>query len=121
MLYFDNIWASDCSYISKIESKHVFTSYLFLKTFQKRVFDAQHGAAQPHVNPNDLMRLDFIYADKHIFDTFENLVNPLFEKIRINYLAKKNLEIIRDTLLPKFISGDLRISDAEKIIEEAEI
>ena len=120
-LYFDNIWASDCSYISKTEGKNTFTSYLFLKTFQKRVFAAQHGAAQPHVNPNDLMRLEFIFPNQDILDKFEYLVNPLFQKIHINNQAKKNLEIMRNILLPKLISGELRIPDAEKMIEEAGI
>ena len=117
-LYFDNIWASDCSYISKTESKNTFTAYLFLKTFQKRVFATQHGAAQPHVDPNDLIRLEFIFPNLDIFDKFEYLVNPLFQKIHVNSEAKKNLEIMRNILLPKLISGELRIPDAEEMIEE---
>lgn len=36
-----------------------------------------------------------------------------------NILETKTLEIVRDSLLPKLISGELRIPNAEKIVEEA--
>ena len=43
--------------------------------------------------------------------------HPLFQKIHVNSQAKKNLEIMRNILLPKLISGELRIPDAEEMIE----
>ena len=60
-------------------------------------------------------------SDLGILDKFEYLVNPLFQKIHVNSQAKKNLEIMRNILLPKLISGELRIPDAEKILEEVDI
>ena len=42
-LYFQSIWASDCSYISQTETRFPFTCYLFLVSSQSRIYDAQHG------------------------------------------------------------------------------
>ncbi len=59
--------------------------------------------------------------DEKILKYFKNHLSPIFEKILINSKENKILTEIRDTLLPKLISGELKISDTENIIEEAGI
>lgn len=120
-LYYEDIWASDCSYISNKQSSNVFTSYIFLKLNQERIFDSQHGAAQPHIYPDDLRRLDMVIPSNDLYETFENLITSFFNKIKLNIEETKNLISLRDTLLPKLISGELKIPDAEEIIEEARV
>ena len=120
-LYYEDIWASDCSYISNKQSSNVFTSYIFLKLNQGRIFDSQHGAAQPHIYPDDLRRLDMFIPSNDLYETFENLITSFFNKIKLNIEETKNLISLRDTLLPKLISGELKIPDAEEIIEEARV
>ena len=118
-LYFEDIWASDCSYISNNQSGNVFTSYIFLKFNQERIFDSQHGAAQPHIYPDDLRRLDMVIPNNDLYATFENLITSFFKKMKLNKDETKNLTSLRNTLLPKLISGEFKITDAEEIIEEA--
>jgi type I restriction enzyme S subunit len=120
-LYFEDIWASDCSYISNKQSSNVFTSYIFLKLNQERIFDSQHGAAQPHIYPDDLRRLDMVIPSNDLYATFENLITSFFNKIKLNIEETKNLISLRDALLPKLISGELQIPDAENLVEEAGI
>ena len=117
-LYFQPIWASDCSYISQTESKFPLTCYLFLKLSQKKIYDAQHGGVQPHINPGDLSRLDFVSATENIFEIFEGIIRPIFAKVSSAIEESKQLENLRDALLPKLISGEIRIPDAEKMLEE---
>jgi type I restriction enzyme S subunit len=117
-LYFQPIWASDCSYISQTESKFPLTCYLFLKLSQKKIYDAQHGGVQPHINPGDLSRLDFVNATENIFEVFEGIIRPIFAKVSSAIEESKQLENLRDALLPKLISGEIRIPDAEKMLEE---
>jgi type I restriction enzyme, S subunit len=120
-LYHQDIWASDCSYISNDQTSDIFTSYIFLKINQKRIFDSQHGAAQPHIYPDDLKRLQMVSPDKDLFSIYENLVTPFFNKIKLNKDGSDQLISLRDTLLPKLISGELKIPDAENLIEEANV
>jgi len=120
-LHFEPIWASDCSYISRTESEFPFACYLFLKASQNRIYDAQHGGVQPHVNPGDLGRLDFVIAEKQIFKCFEKIITPTFLRIESNTKESKHLECLRDALLPRLISGELRVPDAEKMLEEVGI
>ena len=56
-LYYQDIWASDCSYINKEITDNVFFIYSFLKINQQRIYDLRHGAVQQHVYPKDLIEL----------------------------------------------------------------
>lgn len=47
---------------------------------------------------------------------FEKVARPLYEKADANRKHSKALAILRDTLLPKLISGEIRIPDAERIV-----
>jgi type I restriction enzyme S subunit len=120
-LFHKDIWASDCSYISKKESKYIFTNYLFLKINQKKITNSQHGAAQPHINPNDLMRLEIPKIPNSILEKFENIVEPIFEKIFNSKDEIENLFQLRDIYLPKLISGELKISETEKLINRKSV
>lgn len=58
---------------------------------------------------------------KAVIDHFTAIASPLMQRI---FAAEKENEILaelRDTLLPKLISGELRIPDAEKFLAEAGI
>jgi type I restriction enzyme S subunit len=121
-LYNEDIWASDCSYISEEQTPFVFLWYVFLKIHQEKIYHMQQGAAQPHIYPSDLMRLQLAYPEsdklwRHALD----LIAPMF--LRIGNADKESVVLseFRDTLLPKLISGELRIPDAEKFLEEAGI
>jgi type I restriction enzyme S subunit len=114
-LYQENIWASDCSYISKEKTKFFYSSYIFLKIFQKKIFYSQTGAAQPHINPKDLMRLDFVNPGEEILSKFEKIVEPFFDKIKILDDEIKILKKIKDMLVPKLISGQHKVSKDFKL------
>ena len=44
---------------------------------------------------------------------------PILKRLIQNNLESRTLAAIRDTLLPKLLSGEIRIKDAEKFVEEA--
>ncbi|WP_339138056.1 MAG: restriction endonuclease subunit S [Candidatus Electrothrix sp. GW3-4] len=49
---------------------------------------------------------------------YEESVKPFLDKILLNNIQHGNISALRDTLLPKLLSGELRIPDAEKMVEE---
>lgn len=55
--------------------------------------------------------------DESLWHAFARQVAPTFERIKSNAKASETLAALRDTMLPKLISGELRIADAEKFIE----
>jgi type I restriction enzyme S subunit len=118
-LYHEDIWASDCSCINKSHTAFVYSIYSLLKNRQKEIYGMQQGAAQPHIYPSDIMRLEIVNAPLKIWQALEESVQPLFEKITANCSQNKSLESVRDYLLPKLVSGDIRIPDATKFVEAA--
>jgi len=51
-----------------------------------------------------------------VMKEFDRIVRPLFERMVCNERSSRTLANIRDTLLPRLISGELRIPDAERIV-----
>jgi type I restriction enzyme S subunit len=52
-----------------------------------------------------------------VLSAFSEIVTPMMESILERAVQSRTLASIRDTLLPKLISGELRIEDAEKFAE----
>lgn len=86
--------------------------------FKKSVQYSQ-GTKMPIISWNDFKNFDLVLANKVIRKSFSTITRPLFEKIIQNIFEEKILIELRDTLLPKLISGKLKIIDAKKIIDEA--
>lgn len=111
-LYGQDVWASDCSFFSRDETQHVYFVYSFLKHHQDKVFGMQQGAAQPHIYGSDLARLAGNFPSEiSILGAFEKAVAPLFELQEMNRRQNSMLSEIRDALLPRLISGELKIPD----------
>ncbi|MDD2933281.1 MAG: restriction endonuclease subunit S [Methylotenera sp.] len=72
-----------------------------------------------HLGKNDIDRFRVRIPDAKVLEEFGNLVNPLYEKIVESKLMAATLSSLRDTLLPRLISGQLRLPEAETVLEEA--
>ena len=80
-----------------------------------------NGAKMPRVNWKDIAAYTICIPSSTIAKKYSNVVIPLFERMMANVHTTKTLESLRDTLLPRLISGQLRIPEAETIIEEATV
>ncbi len=76
-----------------------------------------HGSAQANVSGADLMKFAVVIPSAQVLNIFNQLVGKLIEKILANFEQAKTLTNLRDTLLPRLISGQLRIADAEAELE----
>lgn len=77
------------------------------------------GAVQPKLNQANLKQIPFLFASRYVLDKFAELTEDLYQKIYSNEDELITLTGLRDTLLPKLISGEIRIPEAEKLTEEA--
>jgi type I restriction enzyme, S subunit len=91
--------------------------YLFLQQTDISAFVT--GAVQPKLSQANLKAIPFTLPDELVCSAFSELVQPLFHKLRANADENLTLASLRDTFLPKLISGELRVPDAEKYVEEA--
>ncbi len=75
-------------------------------------------AAIPGINQGDVKELKIAVPQEEIASAFEEITSPLVSKIFANAKTVRTLTELRDTLLPRLISGQLRIADAEAELEK---
>lgn len=74
--------------------------------------------AVPGLNRNNAYRLPLVVATTSILESFDEIVSSLRKKMFSNSQHAQNLSQLRDTLLPRLISGQLRLPETEASIEE---
>lgn len=115
-LYQQDIWASDCSFVSAEQANAVYFWYVFFKSNQEKIYFMQQGAAQPHIYPSDLIRLNICAPESNeVMHIFNKLVSPLFERIALANIKIQTLAKLRDTLLPRLISGQMRLPESSAL------
>lgn len=75
--------------------------------------------AVPGVNRNDLHRAPATLPPPKVQQAFEAILAPAWECIAANVSESRTLAATRDLLLPKLMSGELRVRDAERVAEAA--
>lgn len=71
------------------------------------------GSAQPKFNKTDFKNLPIYLPDDNLLEKFHKIVEPMFELIDKNNSENQHLAAMRDTLLPKLMSGELDVSDID--------
>jgi type I restriction enzyme S subunit len=90
--------------------------YFLLCDIDFAVFNA--GSAVPTLNRNHLGSLRFSLPPKALIHFFTEVADNLMRRKEGIIAETSNLSATRDALLPKLISGEIRIPDAEKMLEE---
>ena len=109
-MYHVPVWASDCSFID-ISCENFYFVYCFLKVNSKLLKHAQTGAVQPHVKPSDIHDFELVLPDKKSIYDFQDKVKPFFDKIASIQKENSHLSLLRDTLLPRLMSGEIEVPE----------
>lgn len=115
-MYFEKVWASDCSWVDAAGTKYIRFVYCFLKDNDAVLRNAQKGAAQPHVHAKDVNALT-VAAEKTVISGFEESVIPIFDELANLEQQTRSLVKQRDRLLPRLMSGKIEL---DKLVKEAE-
>lgn len=96
---------------SIILSRKEYTYYLYflLKSMRAQLIDmASGGSATPNLNTSSFSNIPTNLPDNELLRNFDTKVRPIFQQVLINQLQKENLVNLRDSLLPRLISGAVR-------------
>lgn len=93
--------------------------FLFLTLFFGREWfnSRANGAAQQNISKAIVAGYPIILPDEQVLSSFNDIAGALFAKIRAGSMQAKALTQLRDTLLPRLITGQLRLSEAKAHIE----
>ena len=96
------------------ESRPIHTYYV-LQDLNLEVFNA--GSAVPTLNRNHVHGLKVVIPLLPVIEVFESLVMLIFQKKKANDEESIDISAVRDVLLPKLLSGEIRVKDAEQALE----
>lgn len=80
------------------------------------ILNHSNGSIFKELTKINLIKLPIIVPPVSILEMFNYFCDPIFEKIVSNEKENKLLERLRDSLLPKLMSGELRAPDADKFL-----
>ncbi|OGW49179.1 MAG: hypothetical protein A2V62_09935 [Nitrospirae bacterium RBG_19FT_COMBO_58_9] len=114
------LWVNNHAHVLQGKSA-VSTEQLYLYFHFESVVPYVTGAVQPKLSQGRMNTMPFVFAGTGVCLAFAKMVQPLFAKLRANADMNTTLAALRDALLPKLISGELRIDAAERFIKESTI
>ncbi len=88
-------------------------TYAFIGHIESKLGDSgSDGTVFSSINKNELGAVSFVAPDERLVDLFEDLLSSTDQRIEINSQEISSLEQIRDSLLPKLLSGELEVASA---------
>jgi type I restriction enzyme S subunit len=88
--------------------------YIFLllrsDSFQADIQNRSVGTTIPHLKKTDLIRMKIMIPNSSLLNKFNEIVEPKFTKMNNNNQQIRTLIQLRDTLLPKLMSGEVRVT-----------
>ena len=86
--------------------------YLAIKPLLNRVEQTEVATTVIHIGKQDFDAFRFYMPTSDILDKFDKITNPIYGKIVSNSLENTRLSALRDTLLPKLMSGEIDVKNA---------
>jgi type I restriction enzyme S subunit len=92
-------------------------AYEVLRMLDFQSFNA--GSAVPSLNRNHIHGLRYLIPQRSCIETYETIAMDLHTRVKLNSLQAQTLATLRDTLLPRLISGQLRLPEAQAAFDAA--
>jgi type I restriction enzyme S subunit len=105
-----------------ISSSGLGRAYLYClgceSAFSEYLTSRASGTSNNHqrVRSQDFLRCEIPIPSTALADAFNDKVGPIMDRVLARKKESRTLAALRDTLLPKLISGELRVPDAERIV-----
>ena len=95
---------------SKVEAP--FALYCNTRHFIERLVQGGHGSIFDTITTSTFEATDVLLAPKELLLAFDKQVTPLFQQVHANLHQSRTLATLRDTLLPKLLSGELSVLES---------
>ena len=101
----------------------IFHAFVALHLFSKNLIAyadrLSNGAKMPRINWKDLAVYPVIIPPEKIVASYDDAIQTILDKMRANVFQIKTISSLRNALLPRLISGRIRLPDIEQKIEAA--
>jgi type I restriction enzyme S subunit len=103
---------------SQLGQPYLYYLFNFDLVLAQIIHKGSSKGAQPGLNQEEVRTSRFVNPDKRLLDVFNRTVESSIKRQLLIGRECQVLSQLRDSLLPKLISGEIRIPDAEKMLEE---
>lgn len=94
----------------KNEKDRAFCYFLFRQALmQNQLVNMAKGSAQPNLSPIEMGEVELATPPRGALDKFSELTSPIYKRLIKNAVENQKLAAIRDLLLPKLMSGEIRV------------
>ena len=94
--------------------------FFWLRIISDHLVNIADGSVQKNLNTTLVSTQRILRPSQEVLNSFDLHVQPLMDRIRENCMQAQTLTTLRDTLLPRLISGQLRLPDVEAMVSEAQ-
>jgi type I restriction enzyme S subunit len=108
-----------CYGVRGIDGQNDLFIYYLLRESVAELQQRTHGTVFDTITRDTFASLSVVAVPKTVAGAFGEAAAPLLETVKRNLLQSRTLAALRDTLLPKLLSGEIRIPEAEQAVEEA--
>ncbi|EIA26658.1 Type I restriction-modification system DNA methylase, partial [Candidatus Arthromitus sp. SFB-3] len=98
-------WPSDNTLVIKTE----YYEFVYQQLCIVKFYNMNRGSTQPLITQTDMRNIPIILPNYEFLKIFEVLIGQLMDLYDHNIFESTNLSSIRDTLLPKLMSGEIRV------------
>ncbi len=92
--------------ISVINKTELSAKYLYLWALTQNINGT--GTTQQQLTVPAFRKTQILIPSEEALKKFNSIIDPLFAKIKVNKSENKRLSTLRDTLLPKLMSGEMK-------------
>ncbi len=92
-------------------------AYLWANENMDAILQNANGSTFQEISKANFRPLPILMASKAVLSQFDDAVQPMFERIIANERESRTLAQTRDTLLPKLMSGEIRVAETETLLE----
>jgi type I restriction enzyme S subunit len=116
----NGVCSSDILVLRPRQPEHLPFALLFLSSqlFIDYCDGASGGTRMPRVSWADMSRYSVSMPSGRELSDFNDLAKPTLDRMSAAAVESRSLDVLRDVLLPRLLSGELRVRDAEAAVEE---
>jgi type I restriction enzyme S subunit len=108
-------------FIGMICDKRLSNVFAWLWTLENMdaILAKANGSTFQEISKGNFRPLPVVVAPDPVLKAFDAIAKPLYDRIARNERESRTLAQTRDLLLPRLMSGEIRVRDAERLVEEA--
>ena len=100
-----------------VPNKSEYSAFLYCALYSNKFFDymvaGSKGTKMPRGDKQQIMMYPICIPSTEYVEQFSKIVAPMLETVYINRLEANDLAILRDTLLPKLMKGEIDVSEVK--------